>query len=235
MGRRTFILLFLIFLPFFSYAVNAETTYDEERYYNTSGAVILDISYKELSDILTDYDGYRNWALKGIDGKDPRSKKFVAILTDIIYQQVEQKFMLVFDINLIWPFGSKGNNIYFDIKKEYNSTGLLKTIEFSLCKPTFLVPRAVLSLKLYKDYSGGSRIYFKSRIKLAWFIDLFYTLKGFKRNFEVRIVNIIRNIKDFRKKDEEQEEDEEETKPKKDIDREYLPVEKYLRMKPRSR
>ncbi|MBN2534673.1 MAG: hypothetical protein JXB88_17445 [Spirochaetales bacterium] len=195
-----FVFLFFIAFPVFIFAVNAETTYDSEHYYNTTGNVIFNLSCKELTDILTNYDGYRNWALKGIDGKDSRSRKFIAILTDIIYRQESQKFILVFDVNLFWPFGSKGNNIYFDIRKEYTSTGLLKSIEFELSEPAFLVPRAVLSLQLY-EHSIGSRIYFKSRIKLAWFIDLFYTLKGFKKNFEVRIVNIMRNIKSFQRKE----------------------------------
>lgn len=234
MYRRIAVFLFLIVLPVCIYAVNAETTYDNDRYYNTAGTVSLAIPYIELSDILKDYNGYRNWALKGIDGKDKRSSKFVAILTDIIYRQEDQKFILVFDINLGWPFGSKGNYIFFDISKDETSNGLLRTVEFSLSKPTFLVPRAVLSLQL-SESSSGCRIYFRSRIKLAWFIDLFYTLKGFKKNFEVRILNIIRNIKDFQNKDEEPEEDIEKMTPEPDYDREYSPLEKYFRKKPQTR
>ncbi|MBN2443030.1 MAG: hypothetical protein JXJ04_16850, partial [Spirochaetales bacterium] len=193
MNKWIFI-LFLLLIPYFIYAVNAETVYDRDQYYNTSGMASIDLSLKELTEVLTDFNGYRNWALKGIDGKDPRSKKFNLILSDVDYLEEAGKFILIFDINLFWPFGSKGNKVYFDIIYHYSPAGTLRTIEFDLSNPTILVPSANLSLELY-DHGSESKIYFKSKIKLAWFFDMFFSLKAFKRNFEVRIVNIIRNLR----------------------------------------
>ena len=200
MSKQFIIFMFLFFLTFSLFAINAETIYNKDHYYITSGLVYLDIPAKELSDIITDYAGYRNWALKGIDGKDPRSKKFNIILADIIFQEISQNFMLLFDLNLVWPFGSKGNKVYFDIIKDFTSTGIIKTIEYRLSKPTPLVPWASLSIEVFEHLSE-CKIYFKCKIKLAWFVDIFFTLKGYKKNIEMRIIQIIRNLKRFQNKD----------------------------------
>ena len=195
--RIIFFSSFLLSLASISlYAVNAETIYDDKRFYITSGTVSMEIPLRELSEVLSRFQGYRDWALKGIDGKDPRSRKFIGIMSDLIYEEENHKFVMVVDINLFWPFGSKGNKIYFDIITHYSSSGLLDMIEFNLSKATILVSRATLRLELY-DNLTESRVNFQSKIKIAWFIDMFYTLKGFKKNFEVRIICIMRNLREL--------------------------------------
>jgi hypothetical protein len=190
----------LCIIPVIFYGLSSETIRDDKHYYITSGVVSLDISIKEITEVLTDFDGYKRWALKGIDGKDPRSAKYNLILSDIVFEEKYKKFILIFDVNLFWPFSSKGNRIYFDVHQRMSSTGLLQSIEFVLSERTILVPWASLSLTIYGN-GDESKIHFMSRIKMAWYIDMFFSLKLYKYNIERRILTLIRNLRQLFHKD----------------------------------
>ncbi len=165
----------------------------KNQLYVTRGFLSLPIAFSALREILDDYSTYREWALEGMDGKDPVSKKFIGIFSDIIYLPEQHFFEVVFDVNLPWPFGSKGNKIQFKIKEEQNDEKA-KRMTLVMATTSFAVEHASLSFEAY-GLSGGSVLIFTARLKFSSLIGLFFNIDSYKKNVEWRIGRMVKNLK----------------------------------------
>ncbi len=191
-------ILFLLFI-LSSVAVSAievTTVYTDDHYYVSSGFVDIDFPAETLSALLTDFVHYRNWALKGLDGRDEVSKEFIGILRDVAYLPAEEVFVLYYDINLSWRFGSKGHTVRFILKQERSSEGLIRRLSLKLEEKSSTLKDAGFYMVL-TPYGSSARIKATARVKFTWLINLFFRLERYRRNVDWRIERIIENLVDY--------------------------------------
>ena len=118
-----------------------QTLYTINKYYITFGEVDFNKPASEVAITLLKYNEYSNWALSGMQGIDKDSEGLIAYFTGIEYCAQEDVFIIFFDVNLIWPFGSKGNKMYFKPVQTFNGRGELVSIK--------LIPK--VKIKLVKE------------------------------------------------------------------------------------
>ena len=194
--RFLFITLLLTTGSLFADA-NPVTEYTEDRFFVTSGIVDFDQTVDEVSLVLLKYNDYSLWALEGMQGVDKDSEGLIAYFTDIQYTISQSIFIVTFDINLIWPFGSRGNVMEFLAHQEYNKNGELKSITLVPRLETSMVQEAQLVLMIIDDRKGGASVQYESRLKLSGFLDFFFSLKSYKKNFEWYIYKVADNLKKY--------------------------------------
>ncbi len=178
------------------YAIEVTTVYTDDQYYVSLGIVDIGLPAESLSSILTDFAHYRNWALKGLDGRDEVSKGFIGILRDVAYLPAEEVFVLYYDINLSWPFGSKDHTVRFILKQERSSEGLIRRLSLKLEEKSFTLKDAGFYMVL-TPYGSGARIKATARVKFSWLINLFFHLEKYRKNVDWRIERIIENLADY--------------------------------------
>ena len=142
----TFLLLFLSFSSFsFSLyglsksvdeslideGVVTETSYnDQKSLYLTDGYIKLDVPIKELANVANDFKSFGNWALFDINGTKEEPKDFISLIRSLHFKEKKSlgMFVIGYDIDLIWPFGSIGNKIGFSIDQANYSNGHIKDL-----------------------------------------------------------------------------------------------------------
>ncbi len=161
--------------------------------YFTRGVVPLSLPPAKVSAILADFSHYSRWALKGLDGKDPVSRKHIGIFKKVVYKKQERKVILIYDINLIWPFGSKNNEFPLDIVAMTYEHGRLKSYTLSYTKsgPTINSMRITLTILDRKD---SSAIDISCTTDFTWLIDPFMNVAQYKVSIGGRIMLLGKNI-----------------------------------------
>lgn len=181
-------------IPLFLFAeVDPHTVYTKDRFFVTTGEIDLQKSIDEVSIALLKYNEYSQWALNGMQGIDKESEGLIAYFTEINYLAESNLFLITFDLNLIWPFGRKGVELKFSPHQEYSETGQLKSIKMNPLLGTKLVQEANLEFSLKEDRNGVSIVY-NSRIKLSEFVDFFFSLRSYKKNFEWYVYKVADNL-----------------------------------------
>jgi hypothetical protein len=140
-----------------------------------------------------DFPNYRSWALKGLDGSDPASSKYIGVFSGIEYSR-KDTMTLGFDINLPWPLGSKGHTTDFEVKRLKAEGG--DAIVFSLIQPN-LATRSV-KLEIFPDEkSAKGQMRFRISIRFAWLLNPFFSLAGYKGNVEWRLIKVVSNFEEY--------------------------------------
>ena len=183
--------------------VETHTRYDEETsVYGTDGRVTLGVPIGDLARVAAGFSAYRTWALRGINGDDDNSRDFITLLRDVDYRNGGRQrvgvFEIEFDVDLIWPFGSEGNVIAFDLVEARHVAGS-KTNGVDRIRVVLSTKSAVLetfSLTLEAKGKGEeSEVRFTCRVKFVGLIDTFFSMKRYKKNIEWRIVKVVKNLK----------------------------------------
>ncbi len=197
---RLLILSLLIALPAFAAKVKTRTYYDDEsEAYYTRGDVVLQVPMTDLARVAGALDAYRKWSLKGINGSKKDDRDFITQLRDVRHGGGGSKglgvFDVHFDVDLVWPFGSKGNIVRFEITRlVQNPGGGIKSMHLGLYSKNIILKTFNLRLDADGD-AKTSRVKFRSQVRFAGAIDTFFSLARYKKNIEWRIVKVIKNLK----------------------------------------
>jgi len=187
----------LLCTPVFLFAfMEPLTVYTEDRFFVTTGEIQFTHTLEEVSITLLKYNDFSRWAFKGMDGVDKESEGLIAYFTDIDYSPAENLFFVTFDINLIWPFGRKGHVMKFQPRQRYNDMGCLESITLIPILGSKFVEEADMVFFLREEGAGTSLSY-KSRIKLTKFLDFFFSLRSYKKNFEWYVYKMSDNLYEY--------------------------------------
>lgn len=191
---KHFLTTLLLLLPYTLCAeMEPNTIYTEDRFFVTTGEIDFKQTVDEVSITLLKYNDYSQWAFKGMDGVDKESEGLIAYFTDIDYSIGENLFYITFDINAIWPIGRKGQVMTFKPRQSYNSDGSLQSITLIPQLGTRMVEEADMVFNIEENAYGTSLSY-ESRIKLSKFLDFFFSLKSYKKNFEWYVYKMSDNL-----------------------------------------
>lgn len=189
-----YIIILFFVMPCLAFAsMEPKTVYTEDRFFVTTGEIPFAQTIDELCITLLKYHNYSDWAFQGMDGVDKESEGLIVYFTDVIYSPEENIFFVTFDINLIWPFGQKGQVMSFKTHQKYNDHSTLESITLTPLLGTKLVEEVEM-IFYPTEKSSGTILYYESRIKLTKFLDLFFTLKSYKKNFEWYVYKMSENL-----------------------------------------
>ncbi|MBI4979498.1 MAG: hypothetical protein HZC28_18620 [Spirochaetes bacterium] len=189
---RTTVLAFIFVLAAVSAAELPIRTYkSNDNRYVSEGTVHFDRPYTNIRHYLTDFDRYNAWAFRGLSGDDQVSKNFVLLLKGLTYAAAANVFTVAYDVNLIWPFGSRQNTLVLGVTD--SDTIRARSIRFALSTPSILVNEAVVILTMSPSGSG-SDVHFYTIISVNSFFSLFFTMDTYKANVEWRIRRVIDNL-----------------------------------------
>jgi hypothetical protein len=179
-------------------AIQTTTRYDDDRdEYITSGQIRLDVPFDTLTRVAGELSQYRHWALDGINGSGERD--FITLLRDIRFRPRGVVglgiFTLHFDVDLVWPFGSKNNLIHFKVAQYVHAPGGgAQELRVILYGENVMIDD--FRVRLYARPDGaGSLVKFHSVTRFDSFFDTFLSMARYKRNVEWRIVKVIKNLK----------------------------------------
>jgi hypothetical protein len=195
MHRRkwVFFLLALLFLGLHAFASVTAATRKEKGIYITEGYIDLPDGGGDRWEVLRDFPGYDSWALKGLDGKDPISAKYLGLFSSLVYSGPGM-MTLGFDVNLPWPFGSKGNKTEFRVRNEESQDS--GRLVFSLAKPNFATK--TVDLEIFDDEKAGpGRLRYRLSIRFSWFLEPFFSLQGYREGVEWRILKVVGNFEEY--------------------------------------
>jgi hypothetical protein len=194
------VILFLLFFNsvyLFAY-IAPQTIYTEERFFITTGELDFHQTMDEVSITLLKYNNYSKWALNGMQGINKESEGLIAYFTDINFSLEESLCLVTFDLNLVWPFGKKGIVMKFKPFQEYYDNGDLKSITLIPLIESDHVEAVEMEFILLKNKNiDGVSMTYTSRIRLSKFLDFFFSLRSYKRNFEWYIFKMADNFSSY--------------------------------------
>ena len=202
LARVTFVLLLLTAgTAFADKSVSVKTVYnDDTDTFRTRGQVTLDVPLQSVTEVAGKLNEYRRWALREINTK-ANGKSFIIQLRDLSHTSGgpfgHGLFRLKYDVDLVWPFGSKNQHIDFAVLDvNPNPKGGLDRLTVALHGPNKIIKTFSLVLIAFGDEKRAV-VDFEAQVQLTGFIDTFFPLSVYRRNIEYRIVKVIRNLKVF--------------------------------------
>ncbi len=195
--KRPWIIFFFCLSGFPAASDSIDTFYDQDHSYITSGNIMLSAGNEQLIRLIEDYTDYNLWALRGLDGNDPVSENFIGILSGIEYFPEINSIAVIYNVNLIPPFGSKGNRMFFLIKRSGGHDESFFRNLFVLDSGSIVVKEASLELSLEEIKKNRSMLHYKARVKFSWLVDLFFDLDLYRKNIEWRIRQLVSNMDDY--------------------------------------
>jgi len=171
-----------------------QTIYTEDRFFVTTGELDFHQSREEVMITLMKYNDYSNWALNGMDGVDKESEGLLAYFTSIDFSIEENMFFVTFDLNLSWPFGRKDVLIKFKPHQTYSDKGDLQSIKLIPIIDTKHILDAELEFRFLENSNAGVSLAYSSKIRLSKFLDFFFSLRSYKRNFEWYVFKVAENL-----------------------------------------
>ena len=202
-------LLILFVAVYFSKQLNAkekvDSIYDEKmEHYQTFGSIPVPLPFEKLGKIGNDFKSYNLWALKGINGDKENSREFISILKELIFiKQLKNEtskhgfFNLIYDVDLIFPFGQTDSSLKLKIVEHQEKDGILDSFKISLAEDSIVIKQFDLSIKLRESKDKQSFIDFSITFKLRKIFDMFFSLTKYRYNVEWRILTGISNLKDY--------------------------------------
>lgn len=180
--------------------VVTRTVYDDDReMFVTTGEVTLDVPFETVARVAGAFDRYRTWALVDINRR-PSGKPFITQFHDVRYLPGgaggRGAFDLVYDVDLVWPFGSEGDIIRFavaDVRSVPGVPGAVQRLAVQLGGDSALIERFDLALWASGD-AKGSVVRFKSETRFVGIVDTFFSMSVYRRNVEWRIGKVIQNL-----------------------------------------
>lgn len=168
--------------------------YKKDGAFNLETVIIVPISYKEASDIITNYKNYNNWVLKDVNVRRNGEKgKYFVDINSLNYKKDEK--LQWFDTRITLRTGFRGNYkldllIYDQTEKGSVPSFTLKMRESS---------------KLAKEIEGTFRFiilpgtpyfitYFTGKAELAWALYRFLPLALVRSQVLERVSTILENI-----------------------------------------
>lgn len=189
--------LLLLLLPINLFSnMDPYTSYTDDRYFVTTGEIDFQISSWDVSMTLLKYNEYSLWALTGMQGVDKESEGLIVYFTDIEYSSADDLFYITFDLNLIWPFRREGVVLKFRPEQTFSNDGRLESIRLIPLLRKQLVEDAHLVFSI-SELPGGSSISYETRIRLTPFLDFFFSLRSYKKNFEWYVFKVTENLSEF--------------------------------------
>ena len=177
--------------------VHTATWYDDNvDEFRTRGYVDLDLPLPTVTAVAAAFDDYRLWALRHINHKKGGGT-FITQLRDVRFLPRAGKqgaFVVYYDLDLIWPFGSDGQRLQLDVQEARpHPSGGVDRLVVRLGHGSSLLNNFHLTLVATGD-GTKSRISFYSRVEIVGIIDAFFTLGVYRRNIEYRIVKVVQNL-----------------------------------------
>ena len=171
---------------------------DDSGTFTSTGTVPVAVSLSRLGVIAGDFRNYRKWALRQINQK-PKGGKFNVLIRDVYYRPGGSAghgaFDLIYDVNLIWPFGSKDNMATFDIVKvSKRADGGIDRMVCKLGKTNKLLDRFDIDLRA-EGNENESRVVFRNDVKFVSLVNAFFSLKQYKKNIEWRVIKVLDNLR----------------------------------------
>ncbi|MFA6508432.1 MAG: hypothetical protein WCT14_20200 [Treponemataceae bacterium] len=171
------------------------TSYKEGRAFVTEGSLDNVLWYDHGKIVLTDYANYNNWALKGLDGKDPVSEKYWEQFVGFTYEK-PLMMTLIYNLNLPWPFGSKNNRMHFQIDESRLDCGVLKMTLVD--KPMGLENAAFFICAEDSPTAPGARIIrFKTALTFSWFIEAILDVRGYNSHMRTIMALLAGNLEEY--------------------------------------
>lgn len=163
--------------------------------YTLTGTLVIHAPVEKVSALLTDFHHYSRWALRGLDGNDPVSAGHIGIFKDFRYSEKDRTILLIYDINLFWPFGAKNRIFPLYIVSLQKKDNLLNsyTLTFTGSSPT--IRSMFLRMALKKD-AKGSKLTIGVTIKYSWLINPLMNEDVYKESISGRIAILGNNIRD---------------------------------------
>jgi len=187
----------LLLGPTHAETVQTKTWYDDDvDEFRTRGHVDLDLPLVTVTALAAAFDDYRLWALRDINRKK-NGGTFITQLRDVRFRPQAGKkgaFVVAYDLDLVWPFGSEGEHLQFDVREaRAHPSGGIDRLVVGLGQDSALLNNFHLTLVATGD-DTKSRISFYSRVEIVGVIDAFFTLGVYRRNIEYRIVKVVENL-----------------------------------------
>lgn len=179
-------------------SVVTRTVYDDDTdAFVTTGRVVLDVPFATVIRVAAAYPAYRDWALHGINRK-PGGGEFITLLHDVRYRPGAAAgrgaFDVVYDVDLVWPFGSKGDVLRFAVREARAVEGGIDRLSVALGGDSALIDTFDLVLNA-RPHPRGAVVDFQSRTVFVGVVDTFFPLSVYRRNIEWRIAKVISNLK----------------------------------------
>ena len=110
------------------------------------------------------------------------------------------RFVIRFDVDLIWPFKRKNQTIKFGIREaRLRPEGGIDRLVVGLYGKSAIIKQYDVSMEA-SGTENASAVDFVAEVKLQGFIDTFFPLSVYRRNIEYRIVKVIANLREFLEK-----------------------------------
>ncbi len=195
--------LLAVLLPAASLAaetVVTRTTYDDDReMFVTTGEVVLAVPFETVTRVAGAFAAYGRWALVDINRR-PGGKAFITQFHDVRYLPGgaggRGAFDLVYDVDLVWPFGSENDVIRFavtDTRPVSGVPGAVERLAVELGGDSALIETFELVLWATGD-GAGSTVRFKSETRFVGIVDTFFPMSVYRKNVEWRIGKVIANL-----------------------------------------
>lgn len=180
--------------------VVTRTVYDDDReMFVTTGRVTLAVPFEVVTRVAGAFADYRGWALADINRR-PGGKAFITQFHDVRYLPGgaggRGAFDLVYDVDLVWPFGSEGDVIRFavtEVRPVAGVSGGVERLAVRLGGDSALIESFDLVLWATGD-GAGSTVQFKSETRFVGIVDTFFPMSVYRKNVEWRIGKVIQNL-----------------------------------------
>ncbi len=189
---------FLLLLPFLTAGLNAQsghrTIYTEDRYFLTTGTLVVRADSDRINSILMNTGGYSEWALQGMRREDPGTEKLPALLVDAwnVPSDTDERLMRVsFDLNRFLK--KRGISTLFAVDWTLNEQGMIDYLLLDYRGTGIYLKEASYSFFL-TPVRAGIQIDFKCRVRLARLLDFFFTTRAYERNMAYYIDGLSANL-----------------------------------------
>ena len=177
------------------FPLHISTDYTENKHYRTIGIIDTSADFEVVGEVLTDFESYRKWAVRGLDGREPGSEDLIGLLTDTMYTDELDELTIMYDVRLPWPLGSEGNRAEFTVTDlSRNPTSV--SFDLVMKKTSALLKDASLQVNIYPE-AEGCRIEATALVRFTFLLNLFFDLPGYKKTIEWRIVRVMTNMEDY--------------------------------------
>lgn len=177
------------------FGVDVHTDYTEDNFYRTRGVFVTGKPFSIVGEVMTDFSAYNTWAFRGLDGKEPGTENFIGILKNTIYYAEKDIIELIYDVRLPWPMGSMDNVAAFSIENMEN-TGNRLSFDLVMRDKSLALKNASLEVDVFTS-EGGCRIESTAMIRFSFLLNLFFSLPGYRKSIEWRVVRIISNMEAY--------------------------------------
>jgi len=182
--------------------IDVTSYYDKKHgHFITKGRLKLDIPHSIISNIALDFKKYRLWVLNDINDEKGKKHDFLTRLRDInVYDKADRgkiKAEILYDLDLIFPFGKKGEKIIFILDNITIMNSLLRSYEIKIAESNFAMNSLNVKLDLKPISQKESEITFYCVVEMSSILNLFLSLKKYKKNIEWRLVKVIKNLGEY--------------------------------------